>query len=291
MQAFLAAGGIELAEKSDARYVLGLSLVGQKKPAEAVATFRSLLSEDPKYAVADKVYYELAWALKSAGQEKESVDAFAELIKQCPDSPFVAEGQFCVGEAAYKDGKFQAAATAYAAAMEKAGKSDLGEKSAHKLGWAYYRLDSAAEAQQAFSYQRATWPKGPWPPTPPSWRRSASSSRRNISEALTAYEQVKDTSSKDFQVLTLLHSARPWTRRPWPCSGPTRRDQRKETWQKGLALLDRLIKESPDTAYLPEALYERGWACRISAALTRPWASISRCWPRAMPSRPPGRSS
>jgi len=260
LQAFLATAGIELVEKSDARYVLGLSLVGQKKSAEAVATFRTLLSDDPKYAVADKVYYELAWALKSAGQEKESVEAFAELIKQCPESPYVAEGQFCVGEAAYKDGKFQAAATAYAAAMEKAGKSDLGEKSAHKLGWAYYRMDSATEAQQAFSYERATWPRGPLAADAAFMEAECLFKQKKYGEALTAYERVKDTSSKDFQVLTLLHSAQALDALALAMLRPDQENQRKETWQKGLALLDRLVKESPETAYLPEALYERGWA-------------------------------
>ena len=143
LQAVLAAGGVEQGEKSDARYVLGLCQVGLKKPAEAAATFQALLKEDPKYAAPDKVYYELAWALKHAGQDKEAVDAFAELVKQCPDSPRVAESQFHVGEAAYKAGKFQAAAAPTAAALEKAGKTELGEKAAHKLGWAYYRLDNA----------------------------------------------------------------------------------------------------------------------------------------------------
>ena len=92
---------------------------------------------------------------------RKPVDAFAELIKKCPESPRVGECQFHVGEAAYKDGKFRDAAAAYAAALDKAGKSDLGEKSAHKLGWAYFRLDNMAEAWRAFSHQRATWPNGP----------------------------------------------------------------------------------------------------------------------------------
>ena len=223
LQAFLAAGGIELVEKSDARYVLGLSLVGQKKPADAAAVFRTLLSEDPKYSVADKVYYELAWALRSAGQEKESVAAFAELIKQCPESPYVAESQFCVGEAAYKDGKYQAAATAYAAAMDKAGKSDLGEKAAHKLGWAYYRLDNAAEAQQAFGYQRATWPKGPLAADAAFMEAECLFKQKKYSEALTAYDRVKDTSSKEFQVLACYTAPRGWIRWPWPCFAPTRK--------------------------------------------------------------------
>ena len=185
---FLTEGGIELAEKSDTRFTLGLSLVGQKKPAEAVAVFRALLSEDPKYALADKVYYELAWALKSAGKENESVQAFADLVKQCPTSSYVAEGQFCVGEAAYKDGKFQAAATAYAAALQKAGKSDLGEKAAHKLGWAYYRLDSPVEAQQAFSYQRATWPKGPLAADAAFMEAECLFKQKKYGEAVAAYK-------------------------------------------------------------------------------------------------------
>jgi TolA-binding protein len=260
LQAFLSTGGIELVEKSDARYVLGLSQVAQKRPADAIATFQSLLSEDPKYAVADKVYYELAWALKSAGQEKEAVEAFANLIKQCPESPYVAESQFAVGEAAYKDGKYQAAATAYAAAMEKAGKSDLGEKAAHKLGWTYYRLDSVAEGQQAFSYQRATWPKGPLAADAAFMEAECLFKQKKYSDALAAYERVRDTSSKDFQVLTLLHSAQALDTLASAMLRPEQEIQRKQTWQKALDLLDRLVKESPDTVYLPDALYERGWA-------------------------------
>ena len=184
------------------------------------------------------------------------------------------------------------AATAYAAAMDKAGKSDLGEKSAHKLGWAYYRLDETrAEAQQAFSYQRATWPKGPLAADAAFMEAECLFKQKKYSEALTAYERVKDTSSKDFQVLTLLHGARPWPHLPWPCSAATRRTTRKETWQKASALLDRLVKENPDTAYLPEALYERGWALQNLGRFDEARASTSRCWPRrakAEPSRRPG---
>ena len=37
----------------------------------------------------------------------------------------------------------------------------MGEKAAHKLGWAYYRLDNFADAQKAFGRQRTIWPAGP----------------------------------------------------------------------------------------------------------------------------------
>jgi len=268
LQAVLSSGGIGQAERSDARYVLGLCQVGLKQPAEAAATFQALLKEDPKYTALDKVYYELAWALKQAGREKEADAAFATLIKECPDSPRVGESQFHVGEAAYKAGTqapldkkhFRDAATAYSAAMEKAGKSELGEKAAHKLGWAYYRLDNMAEAQQAFNHQRTTWPTGPLSADAAFMEAECLFKQKKYDEALAAFQRVKDPSSTDFQVLTLLHGAQSLAARAVTMNRNDQEDDRRQAWQKDLARLDQLIKDFPDTSYLAEALYERGWA-------------------------------
>ena len=54
-----------------------------------------------------------------------------------------------------EQGDFQKAAAQYRAALEKAGKSDLGEKAAHKLGWAWFRLEKFDEGRRAFQRQRA----------------------------------------------------------------------------------------------------------------------------------------
>ena len=159
---------------------------------------------------------------------KEAVDTFAELVKQCPDSPCVAESQLEVGKAAYADGKFQAAATAFAAAMEKAGKSDVGEEAAHRSVWADHRLDSTADAQQAFSYQRATWPKGTYAADAAFMDAECLFKQKKYSEALTAYQHVKDTSSKDFQVRRLHSAASPRYHRgshaPPGARGPAKRN-------------------------------------------------------------------
>jgi TolA-binding protein len=268
LQVVLTAGGVGQAERSDARYVLGLCQVGLKQPAEAAATFQALLKEDPKYAALDKVYYELAWAEKQAGHDKESVDAFAELIKQCPDSPRVGECQFHVGEAAYKAGTqapldkkhFRDAATAYAAAVDKAGKSDLGEKAAHKLGWTYFRLDDTARAQQTFAYQRANWPKGLLAPDAAFMEAECLFKQKKYDDAFAAYQRVKNPTSKDFQVLTLLHGAQAVAAQAVTLNRNDQEDRRRQAWQTDLARIDELIKDFPDTTYLAEALYERGWA-------------------------------
>jgi TolA-binding protein len=260
LQAVLSAGGVGQGERSDARYVLGLCQVGLKQPAEAAATFQALLKEDPKYAALDKVYYELAWALKQAGRENEAIEAFTELVKQCPDSPRIGESQFHIGEAAYKASKFRDAATAYAAAVDKAGKSDLGEKAAHKLGWTYYRLDDAVRAQQTFAYQRANWPNGLLAADAAFMEAECLFKQKKYDDAIAAYQRVKNPSSKDFQVLTLLHGAQALAAQAVTMNRNDQEDRRRQAWQADLARVDRLIKEFPDTTYLAEALYERGWA-------------------------------
>ena len=101
---------------------------GLQKHADAAATFQTLLKDDPKYAGADKVLYELAWALKQQGKEKESAEVFARLAAERPDSPLAAEAQYHVGEFAYQSGDLKAAAAACHAAWQRAGQTELGRE-------------------------------------------------------------------------------------------------------------------------------------------------------------------
>ena len=61
-------------------------------------------------------------------------------------------------------------------------------------------------------------------------------------------------------MLTLLHSAQALAAQAIAMNRGDQEKQRGETWQKDLDPLDQLVKDFPDTRYLPEALYERGWA-------------------------------
>ena len=59
--------------------------------------------------------------------------------------------------------------------------------------------------------------------------------------------QVKDPSAKDFQALALLHAGQ--------AAGQLKQ------WDKSLELARPGASEQfPDSPYLPEALYEQGWA-------------------------------
>jgi cellulose synthase operon protein C len=247
LQAFLAADPSP-AEKSNAQYVLGLCQTSLKQHREAVATFETLLKDDPKGPLADKVSYELGWALKSQDQEKEAAEVFARLAKTYTDSPLAAEALYHVGEFAYKGGDFNKAVASYDAAVQKAGKSDIGEKAAHKLGWAYYRLDNFEEAQKAFGRQREAWPTGQLGADAAFMQGECLFKLKRYEQSISAFDAAKSPSTKDFQVLTLLHGAQAAA-------------QLKQ-WEKSFELAGKCAEQFADSIYLPEALYERGWAAQ-----------------------------
>ncbi len=160
-----------LAEKSNARYLLGLCEAGLQKYADAAKTFQTLLGDDPKYAGGDKVLYELAWALRRQGKEKPAVETFTRLTVEHPDSPLAAEANYHAGEFAYQSGDFQAAAAACHAARQAAeslGQAELAEKAAF-------------------------------------WEGESQMKQKKFANALAAYQQV-NPAGKDFGALALLHA-------------------------------------------------------------------------------------
>ncbi len=89
LSALLAANPPE-AERLDALYLQGLCLAGLKQFDKAAAAFRAVLDADAKYAAADKVLYELAWALESSGQ---SADGPGNVWSPGPGTPGESVGR------------------------------------------------------------------------------------------------------------------------------------------------------------------------------------------------------
>ena len=245
VQAFLATNPAE-GQRSDALYVIGLCQAGLKKPAEAAATFQKILADDPDYSGRDKVRYELAWALKSADQPADAAAQFQKLASEHADGPYAAESLYHVGEFQYQKQQFDRAAEAFAAALVKAGESDLGEKAAHKLGWAQFRQDDFPAAGATFRKQRAQYPGGQLAADAAFMEAECLFHQQQWQPALDRYVDLPGLSGEDFPPLALLHAAQAASK--------------LEKWQQALQLSQQCAADYPDTDRLPEVLYEQGWA-------------------------------
>lgn len=274
---------------SDARYVLGLCYVGQQKWPEAEKTFTELMSADGDYPSGDKVYYELGWARRSMdGKLAEAVDAFRTLAEKYPDSGYAPEANYHVAEYHYDQGtaknkqaaeltdkaeidkakaaakqEFDAAVKAYVVAEEKAGKTDLGEKAAHKTGWSQFRLEQYDQAAKQFAKQVTDFPSGGLAADGMFMQGESLFKLKKYAEASPIYEKAigalikaGESGNPVFLQLAMLHGAQSLAKLKQP------------NWSKSLELLASLIKQFPESAYLAEARYEQGWALQNTKKYT-----------------------
>lgn len=235
-------------QKSDALYERGLAEVSLKDFEKATATFESLLAENNDYASSANVLYELGWAYTNRNQSKDAVDTFAKLAANHADSSLAAEANLHVAESRYADGKFADAVPFYEAAQKTAEPGDVAERAIHKLGWAQFRLDKYEAALAEFEEQLALYADGSLAPDGLFMKGEALFKLKRHGDALEAFAAAMKRPSADAQkqVLTLLHGGQ--------SAGQAGK------WQDSLQMLEELTTKFPDTPYLAEALYERGFA-------------------------------
>ncbi|HEY5313822.1 MAG TPA: tetratricopeptide repeat protein, partial [Pirellulales bacterium] len=245
LQAFLRAAK-DSPDRSSARYMLAVCQAGMSKPGDAVATLQALLHDDPKCAVADKALSELAWALRAAGKPADAAQRFEQLAHDYPASSLAPEAWFQLGEQRYQDKKYDQAAQAYYTAMNKAGKTELGESAAHKLGFAYYHLGKFDDARQTFAYQRATFPSRPLAADAAFMEAECLFKQHKYADALAAYDKLPSPKRSETAVLAGLHAGQALAQ--------------LGKWDRSLARLEQAAKIDAASPYLPEILYEEGWA-------------------------------
>lgn len=236
--------------KSAARHILGLCQDRLKKPDEAVATYQALLKDDPQYVDTSGVLYELGWSLRTLKRDDEARGVFTRLAAEFGDTTFGAEAHYLLGEYHFADKAYDKAIAEYDAAAKNAPGGALGEKIWYRKGWAHYRAEQFDKAQAAFAQQLKLAADGALAAEGQFMLGESLFKENKFAEALPAYNQAleKKLASKDFEVLALLHAGQ--------CASQAKR------WQEAIATLDRLVMNYADSVYLPEALYEQGWAKR-----------------------------
>ncbi len=250
VEAFLNTESDDTSSVADALYLRGLAYVGLKDNAAAVDVFKSLLNEHPQYAGTDKVLYELAWALRNAGDDTGALAAFERLTSTKPESPLAAEAFYHVGEDRYAKKDYKSADEAYVAASKGASSKDLREKVIYKLGWSHYQQADYDQALESFQQQLQIDSQSNLAADALFMRGECLFKSQRYEQALDAFMQARANPSKNetMKVLTYLHAGQAAA-------------QLKQ-WQTSLQWTSLLAREFPNSPYLPQALYEQGWARR-----------------------------
>lgn len=245
--AYLSAGGNQ-EHRLEALYERGLAEMSLNQYADAAKTFQTILTEKPDYAAADKALYQLAWAYKSAGDNEQAIANFARLAQEHPESPLTPEAHFHLGEKAYDEQQYDEAAKAYALAKQKAQRADLKERAIYKLGWTRYQQKDYKAALAEFDEQRKAFPQGALAGEAQFMKAESLFKLEDYAKALPEYQAAlaQPVADETIESLLRLHAAQ--------SAGQLKQ------WQESLKHLEALIKKFPQTPYLAEALYERGFA-------------------------------
>ena len=251
------AGGAKLdaAALGEARLLEGLCLAGQKKYAQATAAFQKLLQEQPQFAAADRVLFELGVAQSLDGKGAEAAATFATLVERFPKSVHAAEAWLEVGEGRWAKEQYAEAAQAYAAAAAAAGTGTgrmalVAEQARHKLGWSHAMRKDHAAAAKAFAEQLAAAPDGAF----------AKDAQAMLGESLLAQGKAAEASQAFAKALA----------DPMGLSSEALRDAaylraaeaaaQQAKWDDSLAIAERFLAAAPKSPQAAEGRYAAAWA-------------------------------
>ena len=147
--------------RQTAKYQLGLAYADAKQWGDAVETLSSmtgsLKADSPN---ADKIWYELAWAQRENGDADGSLESFASLIENHPNSSTAPEAHFLLGSKAYTDKKYDLAIEHYSQADTDVTRDEIREKARYKLGWCHFRKGEFDAAGKQFKKQAEGFSEG-----------------------------------------------------------------------------------------------------------------------------------
>jgi outer membrane protein assembly factor BamD (BamD/ComL family) len=117
---------------------------------QAVGAYRQLLDEQPAYAAADAVLYQLARALEHGGDAPAGLATLDRLVTQYPGSAYSGEAQFRRGEAFFSAQRYRDAEHAYAAVLAGGGGTEFFQQAQYKYAWALFKQNQDESSNAAF---------------------------------------------------------------------------------------------------------------------------------------------
>ncbi|MFT5355950.1 MAG: TolA-binding protein, partial [Polyangiales bacterium] len=115
----------------------------------AVSLYDRILENHPRFGRLDLVLYMKAYALLERGQGEGALVLYRRILSDFPESRFVADAHFALGESQFGAGNWQPALAEFEAVMEFRS-SELHDISLFKSAWCLWRLDRTQDAALRF---------------------------------------------------------------------------------------------------------------------------------------------
>lgn len=118
--------------------------------ANAIQRYEMLLRTYPRYKATDEVLYQLARAYDSAGRPDRSTAMLERLVRTYPESPYVTEAWFRLGEYRFARRDYAGARRAYRRVLGSGSETVFHDRARYKLGWALFKAHRTKASLDAF---------------------------------------------------------------------------------------------------------------------------------------------
>jgi TolA-binding protein len=172
-------------------YLLGQFAQEMAAWDEAIAAYRSIVTNHPAHNLAPDAQYKLGQCHEEAGELDEALEAYVTLAATYPKSPLIANVMLRINEHFYAKEEYAVAASVGAKFTERFPNHEWAPKMAFRIGQCHYKLEEYAKAGLAFDAFVKTYPENELTAQALFWAGESYRTGKDIPAAFRRYNRCR----------------------------------------------------------------------------------------------------
>ena len=137
-------------ELEQAQELLGESITDAPLFSSPIQRYELLITQDITAEFRERLLYQLSKAYALDGRGSDSDQALQLIVKEFPQSPYLAEANFRLGERAFSAGEYRQARDFYTASLAAGATGRYYQSALYMKGWAQFKLNQYALSVSEF---------------------------------------------------------------------------------------------------------------------------------------------
>jgi TolA-binding protein len=172
-------------------YLLGQFAQEMAAWDEAIAAYRSIVTNHPAHNLAPDAQYKLGQCHEEAGELDEALEAYVTLAATYPKSPLIANVMLRINEHFYAKEEFAVAASVGSKFTERFPNHEWAPKMAFRIGQCHYKLEEYAKAGLAFDAFVKSYPENELTAQALFWAGESYRTGKDIPAAFRRYNRCR----------------------------------------------------------------------------------------------------